>query len=165
MKKTLLFLTAIVLLFSCAKQDELASSTPMQASTSFTARSGDDGHNEDDHDEHELCCRIRYGQWGNCINGIQVRSWTSNSPQCAPPIDSIQRSCGGAILSYFYYNTAYASIRVVCNVDGTINIYNATDQITASLPYSSGNRWINVSFLDPGTYTAKTQNVTIRFTK
>jgi len=162
MKKLLLFLTIMTLLFSCRKQEEYTVANP----TTLSARSGDDGHDDHDEDEgEEICCRFKYGQWTTCNSGYQVRSWTSNSTQCQPPLDSIQRVCASAVVQYFYYNTSYASLRIVCNWSGAINIYNSTDQITASLPFNAGNNWVNVSFLPVGAYTAKAFGVTISFTR
>jgi hypothetical protein len=160
MKKTLLLFLLVSILFSCKKQENYTIPTNP---TTFTSRSGDEDHDED-HDEDEgICCQIRYGKWDTCVNGIQIRSWTANSKQCQPPLDSIQRSCASAIVQYFYY-TSYG-LRIVCNIDGRVNIYNSTDQITASLSYNSGGRWINISFLPPGTYTATTYGLTVRFTR
>lgn len=161
MKKTLLLLAFITLLFSCRKQEYTVDNT-----STLSARSGDDGYDDHDEDEDdEICCRFKYGQWITCNSGYQVRSWTSNSTQCQPPLDSIQRVCASATIEYFYYNTSYTSLRIVSNWGGTINIYNSSNQITASLPYVSGGRWININFLPAGTYTATTYGITIRFTR
>jgi hypothetical protein len=175
MKKIALITLATLLLFSCSK-DEITQPTESN-DTAYTAKAfefnkdGNEDHDGDDHDEDEgECCSFKYGQWGSCAQGYQVRSWTSRSKTCIPPIDSIQRTCQGAIVQYFYYNPAYNSFRVVCNISGPIHIYNSTGQLTAIVQYETPNctncgRWVAVDFLPLGTYQATFYTRTIRFTR
>lgn len=126
-------------------------------------------YSKDDNDDDEECCSFRYGVWDTCVDGYQLRSWNSRNA-CTPPLDSIQRNCESALVRYFYYNPTYTSIRVVNNRAGMINIYNSIGQLSAILPYdapscSNCGRWVLVTFLPAGTYTAKTYNRTINFVK
>lgn len=165
MKKILLSFLILTSIFSC-KKDEIVT-TPNSETTFARSNDGhDDEDEEDDHDEDGggQCCSFKYGQWSDCVAGFQVRSWTSPSRSCIPPTDSIQRTCESAIVSYFYYNPQYNSIRIVCNKPGMIHIYNNLGQLTAILYYNAGATWVNIVFLPTGTYTLKTYYRTITIT-
>ena len=173
MKRIILILTSTLLITSCRK-DEITQPVENQFSAKLTydvSVNKDGDHDEDDHDENEgECCSFKYGQWTTCTQGYQLRSWTSRSTTCVPPLDSIQRTCQGAIVQYFYYNPAYNSLRVVCNIGGPIHIYNSTGQLTAIVQYETPTctncgRWVAVDFLPLGTYQATFYTRTIRFTR
>jgi len=175
MKKIALITLVTLLLLSCSK-DEITQ--PIDTTTSAKSfdfsKDDNDDHDEDegeDEDENEdECCSFKYGQWATCAQGYQVRSWTSHSKTCVPPIDSIQRTCQSAIVRYLYYNAAYNSLRVVCNISGPIHIYNSTGQLTAIVQYETPScptcgRWVSVDFLPLGTYQATFYTRTTRFTR
>lgn len=166
MKKILLSFLILTSIFSCTK-DEIVT-TPNSETTFARSNDGhdDDDEDDDDHDEDGggQCCSFKYGEWSTCVAGFQVRSWTSPSRSCIPPTDSIQRTCESAIVSYFYYNPQYNSVRVASNQPGMIHIYNNSGQLTAILYYNSGTTWVSIVFLPTGTYTLKTYYRTITIT-
>jgi hypothetical protein len=131
----------------------------------IVSKSDDEDEEDDDDEDNESCCNFRYGSWSDCSEGYQVRTWASNSADCIPPLDSIQRTCETAIAQYFYYNPTYTAIRVVCNRPGMIHIYNQDGQISSIMSYTSGGHWIRIGFLPLGIYTAKTYNRTVTFTR
>ena len=167
MKKILLLLLILTSIFSCTK-DKVVDDPNLEtyfAKSNDGGREGDEDEPNDDDDDHDYgeCCSFKYGQWSDCVAGYQVRSWSSRSSSCVPPIDSIQRTCQSAIVQYFYYNPQYG-VRIVCNYPGMIHIYNSLGQLTSVLYYNAGAFWITISFLPPGAYTFKTYYRTITLT-
>jgi len=176
MKKIAFLTLATLLLFSCNKNEIIQpteSTDKVYAIRPFESnKDGNEDHDEDEgeHEDENECCSFKYGQWAPCAQGYQVRSWSSRSKTCVPPIDSIQRTCQSAIVQYLYYNPAYNSLRVVCNISGPIHIYNAIGQLTAIVQYETPNcptcgRWVSVDFLPLGTYQATFYTRTTRFTR
>lgn len=170
MKKIPIILYVLLILQSCYKEPQIVA-TQSENVAKLSSNDDNDDHDENDNDEHETeCCSFKYGEWTTCTDGYQIRTWTSRSTTCVPPIDSIQRTCQSAIVQYFYYNPAYNSLRVVCNLSGPIHIYNSTGQLTAIVQFESPTsttvgRWVSVAFLPIGTYQAKFYTRTITFTR
>ena len=163
MKQLLVSLIVAMSLISCKKDETSTVVTPQSATSSIYSKSADDGH-EGEEDEGQ-CCSFRYGQWDSCSDGYQVRTWTSRSATCIPPLDSIQRSCESIIIQYLYYNASYTSLRVVSNRPGLLHIYNSTGQLTSVLNYNAGGNWIQVSFLPIGNYTVTAGSRTAHFVR
>ena len=114
-------------------------------------------------------CTFTYGQWTTCSNGIQTRPYFYNPSNCIgiPPLDSTQRTCTVPPTSNFYYDGSRVSIYIKYNRDGRIRITNLLGQSVANIRYSnaSNGKFINVSFLSPGSYIASTYSMSIIFTR
>jgi hypothetical protein len=110
-------------------------------------------------------CTFRYGQWSTCNNGVQTRSYTWNPLSCTgtPPRDSIQRTCTNVIVSSLYYNNLNKSIFVKSNIGGVLSIYNMLGSLVITSNYTSSGKWVNVSRLPAGVYTARTYSMSIIF--
>lgn len=175
MRKAFLILILLpLLILSCIKENyineenitpQYDQSIKKDSASSQSILANKEGDGEDDDDDEYNCCSFTYGQWSNCSEGYQVRSWASRSNTCIPPLDSIQRTCESAIVQYFYYNPTYTGIRVVCNRPGMIHIYNQSGQIVSILNYNTGGNWVIVGFIPAGIYTAKTYSRVVTFTR
>ena len=114
-------------------------------------------------------CTFTYGSWTTCSNGIQTRPYFYDPFNCTgtPPSDSIQRTCTVPPTTNFYYDGSRISIYIKYNREGRIRITNLLGQSVASIRYSNARngRYINVSFLAPGSYIANTQKMSIIFTR
>jgi hypothetical protein len=114
-------------------------------------------------------CVFTYGPWSSCNGSIQTRSYTSSPFNCTgtPPLDSLTRSCTIPPTSNFYYDGSRVSIYIKYNRDGRIRITNTLGQSVANIRYSNARngKYINVSFLAPGSYIANTQGMSIIFTR
>jgi hypothetical protein len=165
--KKLIVLLPLVFLFAACSKDTTDNQT---IATSYVVRPGADEQQEptepEEHDDGGTCCSFKYGAWSTCADGYQVRSWSSRSTLCIPPLDSIQRTCASAIVYYLYYNAQYLSLRVVCNWPGLIHIYNVQGQLVSILNYGNAMTgiWVRVGFLPPGVYRAFTYNRGTTFT-
>jgi len=53
-----------------------------------------------------VSCNFTYSNWLNCVNGIQVRTYTSDPTGCigVPPADSLQRTCTTPVNCNFTYS-------------------------------------------------------------
>jgi hypothetical protein len=115
-------------------------------------------------------CTFTYGTWTTCSNGTQTRPYFYDPFNCTgtPPSDSIQRTCTvPPPTTNFYYDGSRISIYIKYNREGRIRITNLLGQSVASIRYSNARngRYINVSFLAPGSYIANTQGMSIIFTR
>jgi hypothetical protein len=114
-------------------------------------------------------CTFTYGSWTTCSNGIQTRPYFYDPFNCTgtPPSDSIQRTCTVPPTTNFYYDGSRISFYIKYNREGRIRITNLLGQSVASIRYSNARngRYINVSFLAPGSYIANTQGMSIIFTR
>lgn len=174
MKRNFLTILTLILvcgLLACNKDPQIITSQSENVAKSSYYDNNDDEDDEDEEDEdYEQCCSFKYGEWTTCTDGYQIRSWTTRTQSCVPPLDSIQRTCQSPIVQYFYYNSAYNSLRVACNSAGPIHIYNPVGQLTAIVQYQPVNcttcaRWVSVAFLPTGTYKATFYTRTITFNR
>lgn len=114
-------------------------------------------------------CLFTYGTWTTCSNGIQTRTFSYTPFNCigTPPLDSTQRTCTVPTTNNFYYDGTRTSIYIKYNRDGRIRITNLLGQSVANIRYSNARngKYINVSFLSPGSYIANTQGMSIIFTR
>ena len=53
-----------------------------------------------------VSCNFTYSNWSNCVNGMQVRTYTSDPTGClgVPPADSLQRTCTTPVNCNFNYS-------------------------------------------------------------
>jgi hypothetical protein len=114
-------------------------------------------------------CTFTYGNWSTCNGSIQTRSYTESPFNCngTPPLDSLTRSCTLPPTSNFYYDGSRVSIYIKYNRDGRIRITNQLGQSVTNIRYSNvrNGKYINVSFLPPGSYIATTYGMSIIFTR
>ena len=111
-------------------------------------------------------CEFTYGPWTSCSAGYQNREYTASPFNCTgnPPRDSIIRKCNdGIVISGFRYSPSRRQIYINCNKAGTIYVTNVLGTITKFLNYRDGGQWIDVAFLQFGTYFAVTYNRSISF--
>jgi hypothetical protein len=113
-------------------------------------------------------CIFIYGNWSSCNGVYQTRPYTKTPSGCVgnPPLDSIQRSCTSQVVinSFYYYNTRN-SIRIDCNIAGTMVISNVLGNIVRTVSYQANGQWINVSNLPAGVYFARTYGRNITFVR
>jgi hypothetical protein len=114
-------------------------------------------------------CTFIYNAWSTCSNGIQTRTYSDTPINCigAPPLDSTQRTCTVPPTTNFYYDGSRVSIYIKYNRDGRIRITNLLGQSVANIRYSNvrNGKYIDVSFLAPGSYIANTYGMSIIFTR
>lgn len=110
-------------------------------------------------------CTFTYSAWSACLNNVQTRTYTSSPAGCSgtPPSDSLRRSCTSAVVSSFYFNADYASLRVVCNVSGLIQIQNSLGQVVVTYPYVANGAWVSIASLPVGNYVAITYGKSVSF--
>jgi hypothetical protein len=114
-------------------------------------------------------CTFTYGAWTTCSNGIQTRPYFYDPFNCVgtPPLDSLTKTCTVPPTSNFYYDGSIISIYIKYNREGRIRITNLLGQSVANIRYSNARngKYINVSFLAPGSYIATTNGKSIMFTR
>jgi hypothetical protein len=114
-------------------------------------------------------CTFTYGAWTTCSNGIQTRPYFYDPFNCVgtPPLDSLTKTCTVPPTSNFYYDGSRISIYIKYNREGRIRITNLLGQSVANIRYSNARngKYINVSFLAPGSYIATTNGKSIMFTR
>jgi hypothetical protein len=110
-------------------------------------------------------CTFTYSAWSACSNNVQTRTYTSSPAGCSgtPPTDSLTRSCTSPVLTSFYFNADYASLRIVCNISGLVQIQNSLGQVVVTYPYAANGAWVSIASLPVGNYTAITYGSAVTF--
>ena len=112
------------------------------------------------------CSSIIYGDWSDCKNNKQTRSYVASPSGCVskPPKDSIERDCISPKITGLVYYKKDDAVVFRSNVDGVLNIKLGTT-VVESYSYSAGDVNIDLDHVDVGSFVAETYGHTIDINK